>query len=197
MSEVKPLREPMILTVEDGCFTSPSGQRMLKAPIIGVLTSGTFINRVIASAIDVDGLDVTSRIIEMGEKVGRSMKVILLHGLPYGGFNIVDVTRLYNVFERPVITVINVKPDPIAVEAALKLHFQDWEHRMFLIKHAGPPIRLELPTGFTLYFEVAGMQPEAAGGLIRNTTFFGKVPEPLRIAKIIADSFPPLDYTVI
>jgi len=191
MYRAKPFRELRVLAVEDGSFTSPSGQKMLKAPLIGVLTSGVFITQLLVSLIDVDGLDVTDRIIEMGEKVERRMDTILLHGLPYGGFNIVDITRLHHMLERPTIAVIGVKPDKAAVRTALKSHFQDWEKRMALIEQAGPPIRLELPRGFEVYFEVVGIKPEAAGDLIRKITVFGKVPEPLRIAKLIAIAFPP------
>jgi len=141
--------------------------------------------------IQVDGLDVTDRILEVAYPLRRGISAVLLHGLPYAGFNIVDAPRLSRELKRPVVAVLSAEPRPQAVQAALQRHFSDWEQRVQLLQAAGAPMPLELSPSSVVYFQAVGVDPAWGEALIRSLVVFGKIPEPLRIARLIADAFSP------
>ncbi|MEM2904935.1 MAG: DUF99 family protein [Candidatus Bathyarchaeia archaeon] len=180
-----------VLAFEDGPFTSSGGVKAKQAVLLAVATRGSRIDRLITTWIEVDGLDATDRMVEVAYPIRRGLSAILLHGLPYAGFNIVDAHRLSRELNVPVLTVLNAKPRREAVEGALRRHFCDWQERLSLLEAAGRPTPLELSPGSAIYFQAVGVDRGWAETLIRTLTVFGKVPEPLRIARLLSGVFSP------
>ncbi len=180
-----------VLAFEDGPFTSPQGERAARAPLLGVVTRGAQIHKLLTAWIEVDGVDATERIVELAHPVRRGLSALLLHGLPYAGFNIVDAPLLTRELGLPVLAVLSAKPRREAVETALRRHFPDWQQRLQVLEAAGPPMPLELSPGCVAYFQAVGVDRGSAEALIRSLTVFGKIPEPLRVARLLADAFSP------
>ncbi|OLS13384.1 MAG: hypothetical protein RBG13Loki_2980 [Promethearchaeota archaeon CR_4] len=106
-----------------------------------------------------------------------------------GGFNLVDCEAIYTSLDIPVITVSVKNPDLPAMEAALKQHFQDAKERITLLRLMGPPLELEVDIGlgsYIVYFKPFGISAEIAQELLRVLCKRSKVPEPLRLAHLIA-----------
>lgn len=185
----KPSAEQLkALAFEDGPFTGSSGVKASRAPLIAVLTKGFFISKVAAAYLKVDGLDATEVMIGLEERLKGEEDVIFLHGVAYAGFNVVDIQRLWRRVRRPIILVLRSKPNPKAVKRALMKHFRDWEERLQIISQAGAPKTFEISPGTPLFFEAIGIEAEEAQAFIRGFTIFGKIPEPLRIARILAEA---------
>lgn len=180
-----------VLAFEDGPFTSSRGEKASQAALLGVEVVDSRIGRLLTAWIAVDGLDVTERMVEMASSFRPPLDAILLHGLPYAGFNIVEALRLNAQVGVPVLAVLGVKPRREAVEGALRRHFADWERRLDLLDAAGTPIHFELSLGSHVYYQAVGLDGPFAETLIRALTVFGKVPEPLRIARILAEALVP------
>ncbi|MBS7613106.1 DUF99 family protein, partial [Candidatus Bathyarchaeota archaeon] len=116
--------------------------------------------------------------------------LILLHGVPYAGFNLIDARRIYEKTSYPVICILDRKPDIHRVERALRLKFSDWQERLQIIRKSTP---VELSLGcIKLIVAVQGLTLDEASKLLREITLLGKLPEPLRVAKLIAKGLPPL-----
>jgi endonuclease V-like protein UPF0215 family len=175
------------IAFEDAAFRK--GGLNGKALLIAVVMDGFHISDLSFSYITVDGLDVTDRMVELGLKMSGDFDVILLHGAPYGGFNIVDVEELYSKLYSPVISVISSKPDEDAVHEALTKHFQDWVLRLSLLEKFKPILPIYLK-GFTVYISCYGIDTDHAIDILRKLTVIGKLPEPLRVARLIARSLP-------
>jgi len=175
------------IAFEDAAFRK--GGLNSKALLVAVVMDGFHISDLSFSYITVDGLDVTDRMVELGLKMSGNFDVILLHGAPYGGFNIVDVERLYSKLSSPVISVISSKPDEDAVHEALIKHFQDWVLRLNLLEKFKPISSIDLK-GFTVYTSCYGIDVDHATDILRKLTVIGKLPEPLRVARLIARSLP-------
>jgi hypothetical protein len=101
-----------------------------------------------------------------------------------GGFNLVDIDLLSASTGLPVITVTRDLPDLERMETALRRHFPDWERRLEVLRRKA---LWKVDTGHKpIFVSVAGMDLESAEELIEKSRVRGAIPEPLRMAHIIA-----------
>jgi len=177
-----------VLAIEDGCFTI--GKRLLdNAILIGVVMDGFLLEDVFIDTVKVDGLDATDKALTFVSKAGI-LDLILLHGVPYAGFNLIDAHRIYEETSCPVVCILDRKPDIQRVERALRTRFSDWQERLQIINKSAP-VELSLDS-IKLIVAVQGLTLNEASQLLREITCLGKLPEPLRVAKLIARGLPPL-----
>ena len=156
-------------------------------PVVGVVVQApSYIEGILTTLAEVDGHDATERIASM---VSRSryragLAMILIDGTAVGGFNVVDVDSLHEKVDRPIVTVTRRKPDLGAIETALRRRFDDWEDRLRLMRrHRIEAIRVRQGT---LWISYVGTDREAVQQALRLTIIRGVLPEPLRIAHLIA-----------
>jgi len=178
-----------MLGVEDGSFNPQKLQRRGETVLCGVLMQGFKIEDVFLRLIEVDGLDATEKLLDMASKLSP-LDAILLGGVTFGGFNIIDPVVVNESLKVPVIVVTTERPDNEAVLNALKKHFEDWRlrYRVFeRLASASPIYEAKLnPRENPVFLEIVGMEFDRALELLRKVTIRGRVPEPLRIANRIA-----------
>jgi endonuclease V-like protein UPF0215 family len=178
-----------MLGVEDGSFDPQKLQRKGKTVLCGVLTHGFKVEDVFLRLIEVDGLDATEKLLDMTGKIG-SLDVVLLGGVTFGGFNIIDPVAVNESLGVPVVVVTTERPDNEAVLSALKKHFEDWRLRYGVFERlasVSPIYETKLnPRENPVFLEVVGMEFERALEILRRVTVRGRVPEPLRIANRVA-----------
>ncbi|MEM2925859.1 MAG: DUF99 family protein [Candidatus Bathyarchaeia archaeon] len=184
----KHIEETKALAFEDGPFTKRIGTKKRRAPLLAVLTKGYIVWKIAFDYLKVDGIEATDLMIDLEKHLSSDEDIIFLHGVAYAGFNVVDVQRLREVTKRPIILVLRSKPNPEAVKAALIKHFRDWDRRLNIISKAGDPRFFEAYPGIPIFYETLGMEAQEAEALIRAFTVLGKTPEPLRIARILAEA---------
>lgn len=177
-----------VLAVEDGVFTLD--ERLLEeAFLIGVLMRHDTVEKILIDTVKVDGLDGTEKALSFINN-SKPLDLVLLHGVPYAGFNLIDATVLYSLTQCPVICILDRKPDMANVLKALKSKFTDWSRRFNILQRHGRPIEVMLD-GSKLVLSIYGISLEAALKMLKAITFLGKTPEPLRVAKLIAKGLPP------
>ena len=183
--KVKP--EIRVVGFDDGTFSFSSKLERRKTVLIGVVMKGSReVVGVLSRWITVDGSDATDLMIDAVLRSRfKDLRVILLKGITYGGFNVVDLERLHRETGLPVIVVVRKRPDLAAMEAALRKHFPDWRERLELLRRA-PPLFELIPE--KLYVQALGIPPETAAEVVRTTTRTGLIPEPLRLAHMIASA---------
>lgn len=175
-------REIRILGIDDMPFSF--GDKSVD--IVGVvMRGGVYLEGVLKSTIEVDGKDSTSKIIEMVEKTKhkKQLKIIMLDGIALGGFNVVDCEKIYEETGLPVITVTRNKPDMEKIKSALKKHFEDWRERWKIINKGKTA---ELKIKYTVYTKYFGLNEEDALNVIKLSIIRGAIPEPVRVAHLIA-----------
>jgi len=179
--------EVRILGVDDAPFDS---RRDKKTYIVGtVFRGGTWLDGVLRSEVDVDGRDSTDRVIEMVNKSRfRDLRVIMLDGLGFGGFNLVDIERLYLETGKAVIAVVRRMPDL----SSIKKIIQNLEHREFYescIQKAGDLRRVETRAGHSIYVQCHGIRRADAEAIVKLSSTRSLIPEPIRVAHLIASGF--------
>lgn len=149
--------------------------------VAGVVCAGTRFEGLIWGRVRQDGWNATDVLVELlsGSKFLPQLHLVLLDGIAFGGFNVVDLPRLAAELGRPCLAVMRRPPDLVAVETALR-HLPRAPARLRLLARAGPVHRAG---GFV--FQVQGTSPEAAAAALARVTDRGAVPEPLRLAHLI------------
>ncbi len=130
-----------------------------------------------------DGTEAAARI--LGAVLKRDVSLVMLDGCIVSFYNWIDGEALYTRFQKPVACYVFEEPEG-RVEEAVKKLFPDWEERLEAIRRLGPPTLYYTRDGFKIYVRSWGIDPIDAGKAAEACMKFGKMPEPLRIAKIIA-----------
>lgn len=169
------------MAVEDGPF-SKSDKYCL---IVGAVTTDGSIDQILMNHICVDGRDGTEKVTSLAHRSGK-VDVLMLPSISLGGFNIIDPYELHSELKLPVLVVNPKRPRLYAVRRALQSHFVDWEERFKVFDLMGPPKSFYLNSRITAYYYAVGLSRYEAGSILRVSLRFGKRPEPLRVARIIA-----------
>jgi len=150
-----------------------------------MMLEGTWIYKLKTERITVDGLDATEKLVAMLKN--WDFDIVMLAGVSFAGFNLVDPALVYKKFEKPVVVVVRNKPNNVAVKKALKEHFEDWRIRWEVFEKLGP-IReiVSAPNEPPIYVETVGDEPEWACRVVQASAAFCRVPEPVRVARLIA-----------
>ncbi len=172
-----------ILGVDDGPFRFTDEF----VPVVGVVVRApSYVEAVLTTRVHVDGTDATD---VLADAIRRSryfegLGLVLLDGAALGGFNVVDVDALHAATDLPVATVTRRRPDPAAIEKALRPRFPDWERRLEVLRRR-PLLKVETEHN-PLYATVAGMEPHELKEAVKRCTVRGALPEPIRIAHLVA-----------
>lgn len=172
-----------VLGIDDAPFSFKEG----KVPIVGaLLRPPSYLEAVLTSVVTVDGNDADEMIINMlsCSRYKEQIGLVLIDGVALGGFNVVDIRRLNREMGLPFATITRDRPDMDAIGSALQGHFDDWHHRLEVIKAL--PLHQIATKHSPIYITCAGMPIDEVEGSIRHTTVQGAIPEPLRVAHLIA-----------
>lgn len=167
------------LGVDDGPFLRGARADVL---VVGAVYSAGQFEGLLSTKVRPDGFNSTDRLVRMivGSKFHRQLHLLMLDGITLGGFNVVDLPNLSDATGIPAVAVTRRPPDLTAVSAALtKLSSQ--HRRARILRRAGPIHRVG-----SLAYQVAGIEPELAGRVIRRSVVQGCLPECLRAAHLIA-----------
>ena len=176
---IKP--EIRILAIDDSALIAD------RIMIVGVIfRAGEWLDGVLRSELARDGLDGTDVIAEMvtGTRHYPQIRVIMLDGVTYGGFNVIDIKELHSRTGLPVIVVMRTAPDMGRIRDALR-NLPDFERRLQAIMNAGTITKVDMPEG-SLCIQCAGIVTEDAAKIVRLSTTHSHIPEPLRVAHLIA-----------
>jgi len=151
--------------------------------LIGTVCSRTRLDGVLSAKVRRDGRNSTSRMLEMmgGSRFAGHIRAVLLQGIAVAGFNVVDIHRLSRQAGVPVLVVARRRPNLQAIHESLLKTGRGALYKWRLIERAGPmePLR-------GVFVQRAGIDTAGARNLLAATTLHGKIPEPLRVAHLIA-----------
>ena len=171
-----------IVGVEDGSFQKNVTK---KALLVAVLVTGSKIEQAKAFKVTVDGLDATERL--SANIRDWAFDALLLSGISFVGFNLIDPMKVFEAFGKPIIIISRTKPNNKTVKRALRAHFEDWETRWAIFEKLGPVHKTVTLFGKRpVYLEAVYADVEWAAELICALAFWGRLPEPLRVARLVA-----------
>jgi uncharacterized protein len=195
-----------VIGFDDGPF--PRGHRG-DVLLVGAVCSRTRLDGVVSAHVRRDGADATRRMADLvqGSPFCEHVRAVMLQGIAVGGFNVVDIRGLSDRLGVPVLVIVRRPPDLQAVRRALfsdapamRPAVRGAARKWRLIEQAGPieplgvsrrSVKRTAITGLRsapqrLWVQRAGLSLEDARTLVAATTLHGNVPEPLRLAHLIA-----------
>lgn len=155
-----------------------------KVNISGVVCSNTRFEGMVWGAVEVDGRDATDTICQLlvGRKFLPQLHLVLLDGIGFGGFNLVDLPLLAQKLQLPCVAVMRRLPKMAKMKQAMS-RLPYYQHRLTVLEKAGP-----IYTHVPFCFQVYGEQPETIALALTQLTDRGKVPEALRLAHLIGSA---------
>jgi len=178
--------EIRVMGIDDGPFVAHTKG---KALLVGtVFRGGQWLDGILRTYVDIDGTDATQKIIDMVNKSRHKgqLRVIMTDGVTFGGFNVIDIQEIFRQTGIPVIVVSRKMPDFSKVKKALK-NLPDWQERWRMLRTAGKIHQVRSkPRAAPVCVQVAGINLADAEQIVKLTSTRSLVPEPLRVAHLIA-----------
>ena len=182
--KIKP--EIRVLGVDDGVF-SPHMKGFV--PVVGVVFRGGYwLDGVMHTEVEVDGVDSTEKIASMImiSPHYKQLRVIMLDGITFAGFNVVNIKELNTKTRLPVIAVTREKPNFTEIREALN-NLPENEERWKIIQNTGKMLEVSTRSeNEKVYMQLSGILEEDARKILQLTSTRSSVPEALRVAHLIA-----------
>jgi hypothetical protein len=152
-----------------------------KVGLVGAVCAGTRFEGMVYGTVVRDGWQATLSIERMllRGKFLPQIHLVLLDGIAFGGFNVVDLPRLASSLRRPCAAVMRKLPDLPAMERATR-KLPRPEVRLAVLRRAGP-----IHQSARFVFQVFGADPAETAAALERLTDTGNVPEALRLAHLI------------
>ena len=114
----------------------------------------------------------------------QDVNVIMLSGCIVSGYNIVDVDEAARKTGRPVICL--TYHESAGIEDAIRSHFPEPAEKIERYRKLGERLRVRLSTGQSVFARLSAVSEEDALRVIESFTLQGGVPEPVRVARLLA-----------
>jgi len=167
----------------DDCAFRFEQKRVL---IVGVVfRGGSFLDGMLSTSIDKDGLDATEKIAKsiLKSRHYDQLSLIMLDGITLAGFNLVDIKKLNKKTKLPVIAVQRKKPDMAKFKKTMKI-FKDYKKRLAVVSNAGRIFTFGKDK--KIFYQKKGIDDERAREILKITCIRSDIPEPIRVAHLIA-----------
>jgi endonuclease V-like protein UPF0215 family len=183
---------PITIGFDDASFSLKSNSRKT-TELIGVICQGTRMVNIVKKTINIDGDDSTEALIELININKKHVQFVLTDTITFAGFNIYDISEVYERTEKPIIAVTDREIDLDSVKRALIKKFaKTYKNKFKKIINAGNLYETEIKTAgglSTIFFHYRGIEIKHVELLLSRICIDSKLPECVRLAHIIGKLF--------
>lgn len=161
-----------------------------KSTLAGVVVrTDLVVDGFVFGAATVGGDDATDAVLRMYRRLNRGdVNLVMLAGCIISRYNIIDLDEVARRLALPVVCL--TYNESKGLEGAIRRHFEHPEERLESYRKLGTRSRVVLRTGHVLYVRIAGVSQADTKSVLDAFTLQGGVPEPVRLAKLLARSAP-------
>jgi len=171
---------PHVLGIDDGPFDK---KRDVRVNVVGVMTEGAdLVEAVAVTEFPVDGDDAAGYLAEWvaGLRFASALHAVVLGGITIAGLGVVELEPLAKRLGIPALVVNRQRPEDAPLIRALGS--AGLESRIPVVERT--PRAWQLSDG--LFVSQVGCDRETAARLLEATLNKSQLPEPLRLAHLIA-----------
>jgi len=133
----------------------------------------------------VGGDDGTEAVLSLYRQLDREdVNALILSGVALSWFNIIDLKRVFEETQRPLVC-LTYEESP-GLERYIRQYFPSPDEKLRLYYKLGERQCVHLRTGHEVFVRVWGASPDEARILLNKFTRDGRVPEPVRLARLAA-----------
>jgi len=182
---------PISIGFDDATFELHS--EITYTQLIGVICQGTRMVGVIRDKILIDGDDATETLMKMVKQNDKQVQYIITHSITFGGFNLINLEKIYSEIQKPIISITEREVDIDSVKKALLNKFPNtYRNKLKIIIKAGNLYETDLHTAggiSKIYFHCKGIKVKEVESLLKKICIDSKLPESVRIAHLIGKIF--------
>ncbi len=179
--------------IDDAAFQRKASK---KAFVFGVIVRGfNLVEGILRTMVEVDGWDATEKVGEMiaSSKYVTQLRAIILGSSTIAAFNIIDLRKLFDITDIPVITILSTLPNEEDVKTALS-NLENWSEK-YNVLSSNPAIeeisfKNQIGKQYKKFIQQVGFTNiEQVRKVIEISTHSSSIPECLRLADMIGQSF--------
>ncbi|MFX0105393.1 MAG: DUF99 family protein [Candidatus Hodarchaeota archaeon] len=182
---------PIIIGFDDATFSLKAKSK--RTQLIGVICQGIRMVNVVRTEIIIDGDNATDNLIELVKQHEKYVQFIITHTITFGGFNLVNLNKIYRDLGKPVIAVNDREVDLDSVIKTIMNKFpNNYKEKIQNIIDAGNLYQTEIETAgglSNIYFHSKGIEINRVDSLLQKICIDSKLPECLRLAHLIGRLF--------
>jgi len=170
----------------DPVSTTPSPPASSRSMLAGVvMRADRRVDGLAYARASVGGDDATQAVLEICRRLDRrDINALFLSGAAISWFNIIDLVAVFEEVSRPLICLTYEESE--GLEKYLREYFPEPEEKIERYRTLGGREKIKLKTGYELFVRVHGATVEEARILLNKFTLDGRVPEPVRLARMAA-----------
>jgi endonuclease V-like protein UPF0215 family len=143
------------------------------------------IDGVAIASLTVGGMDATEAVLGIIGSLGRrDINLVMMSGSVVAWFNILDPGAIFERTGLPLIVVTD--EDSEGLEEDILHHFPGDEDRLRAYRKLGDRVPVLLGDDAEVFIRATGLSPGDAARILKDFTRDGKVPEPVRVARLVA-----------
>lgn len=144
----------------------------------------------------VGGTDATDAVTGIVTGLSRNdIHVVMLSGCVIAWYNVMDGAEVSHRTGLPVVCVTYEESG--GLRQNIEREFPGDSDRIAAYERLGARIPVILDNGFTQFIRCWGIAEDSAARLSRELTLDGKIPEPLRVARLCARAFRTIGCSVL
>lgn len=166
-------------------FIRKIGEKSILAGV--VMRSDLIIDGFSFAKITVGGMDATQGVLKLFKRLKRKdINVLMINGCVISWYNVIDLPYVYETLKVPLICITYEESE--GLEPYFRRYFKDAEKRIKIYKKNGERERIKLKTGYEVFVRYFGLNKREVSLILNKFTLNGSIPEPLRVAKLLARS---------
>ena len=136
----------------------------------------------------IKGDDATENILKMYDDLCRpDVNYLLISGSILSMYNVVDIKKINDTLKIPVIAL--TYHDSLGIDDSIKSHFPNsFESKLELYSKLGKREKITINKTFDVFVRYEGCNLHDVCYLLDEMTLSGSLPEPLRVAQLLAKS---------
>jgi endonuclease V-like protein UPF0215 family len=167
-------------------FVKDTSKKSVLAGI--VMETNMVIKEFVFSTATIGGMDATQKIIKMYNTISqKAVSLLLLNGCIISWYNVVDLKKVVEETELPLICVTYKKSKGLE-KYFRDNHPKDSTARIEVYHKNKTRTSMKLNTGHTIYVRFFHLNFREVNTILNKLTIHGAIPEPLRIARLLARS---------
>jgi uncharacterized protein len=159
-----------------------------------VMRSDLVIDGFGVGSLKVSGSDATRSVVRLFRDLERNdVNSILISGSVLSLYNVLDIDDIFEELEVPVIALSFSKAaSDLALNIRARFPEKEAIAKIKLLEKLGKAQKIRLKTGYDVFVRSAGVSQNSLSKLIDKFTLQGAIPEPIRVARLLAKAMAEL-----